>query len=121
MDGDLTMEEEFILRRMRDSLRQAPQPELLDLVIEAQAKIYSLAHHFEAFAAEAGIAAQIEISGGFDCVLPDSEEALVKAFGRQPSNEEVERYTEERIEAFQAFYGMDIDFGDIAMEEDGDL
>jgi hypothetical protein len=120
MTGELTMEEEFILRRMRDSLHQASQAELLDLVITAQAKIFSLAHHFREVAAGAGIATQIEIVDDFDCGLPDSGEELVQVFGGRPSTEEVERYAEERIQAFQAFHGMDIDFSDIAMEEDGD-
>ena len=120
MDDDLTMEEEFLLRRMRDNLQQASQPELLNLLISAQAKIFLLAHHFQEVAAEAGIAAQIEIVGGVDFGLPDSEAELVQVFGGRPSDEQMERYTEERIQAFQAFHGMDIDFSDIAMEEDGD-
>lgn len=120
MDSGLTMEQAFILRRMRDDLRQASQPQLLELVIGAQAKIYLMAQHFQDVIAEAGIAAQVQF-GDFDCGLPDSEEELVQVFGRNPSNEELERYTEERIQAFQTFHGMDIDFSDIAMEEDGDL
>lgn len=120
MDEGLTIEQDFLLRRMRDDLRHTSKAALLELLIQAHTRLILQAEEFQAIAAEAGIPIEIGVTSDVAFLFPDPEGELVSVLGRGPSPEEVDRYTEERIEAFQAFHGMDIDFGDIAMEEEGD-
>lgn len=117
MEEGLTIEELFFLRKMEDDLQRMSKEELIALAMGAQAKIFELVHHFEEIMMENGIVGQVQALGAYPAI-PSSEEEMVQVFSGTPSDQEVAQLVQDRVEAFERFYGMDIDIEDIAMEED---
>lgn len=120
MECELSMEQDWLLRQMKDRLANLSRAELVDLAVGMQATLFAQAENFKARLLEMGVPVEIHLVQDFDFGIPESEEELVQVFGRRPSEEEVMELTNQRIQAFQDFHGMDIDFSEIAMEEDGD-
>lgn len=112
---ELSFEQRFRLRRMRDDLRKASRGSLIGMVISAQEALFRQANWRQS--AMAGAGAPVHMAMPMDLGLPETSEEMARVFGREePTEEELDAYVARRMEDFHRYSGGDIDIAEIAME-----
>lgn len=114
---ELSFEQRFRLRRMREDLRKASRQSLIAAVISAQEALFRQANWHQSAMTGAGI--PVHMSMPIDLGLPETPDEMVRVFGKEPTEDELDAYTAQRIEDFHHYSGGDIDIAEIAMEVEG--
>jgi len=110
---DLSLEQRFQLRQLRDEIQDLSQEELVALVIDERRDYLLQGNYLRSVMVEAGI--EVEEPMDISLALPETDEEMIAAFGHMPSNEELAAYIGERVEACQEAARMDVDIEAIAL------
>jgi len=110
---DLSLEQRFQLRQLRDEIEDLSQEELIALVIDERRDYLLQGNYLRSVMVEAGI--EVEEPMDISLALPETDEEMIATFGHMPSHEELAAYIGERVEACQEAARMDVDIEAIAL------